>query len=1125
MAYNKRGRTPRGSTSPSATSMLKQILGEASVPFGAPRPRQWPQADPNSTDPLVQRGIERVRAWYEACLNILDSFPDSITDSDSYESPHAFFVSAVYPDGTVTGQYRKGPERHDVMLAIPDGSDRKRIACSCNVSLGKEYCEHTFHFVDYVYEQLRDTRSWLNRQVAQGLFTAGSFDPKSFDFGSRARIERILEDLPIAPPDLDLEDAELPPSRSVSQDRIAWNLSTRGTDHEILAIHQQAKKRGNGWTKGRRVSVSTLNVLEVTLSEADRRVQSLVQIDSSYYRVSTKLDTIAVLRELIGQPNVLFNMHPAEVVRFDATFQFCRDDKQCWLELVGSKPHNNTFLYNEDCLIHIRNDLASIRICELHPSQMKTVVAVLKLPRIPVEFEQDLLKRVADLQRVINVKVPESVAGQIIPDTCRPVVLLRSHTTGSLDFGVRVRDAMDVLHRPGTGLMLKAGKLEGRPVQFQRDADEEIRASDALLGKLGQKPGEFDGSISDFEAAIGLVGSLQDLESTGIEVLWDKSSEKPLRVLGSVTTSNVSVGINRKHDWFQLSGNCDLGEESVPLSELLNALQNPGEESVRGDFVRIGDKGWTKIEKGLRAKLTGLRDSVTQDRKGLKFDATSASAVRDFLSNDVQVEATRAWHQCLTRLERAEKLEPVLPTGLNATLRDYQTDGFRWLRRLAEWGVGGILADDMGLGKTLQTLAVILDRSSEGPTLVIAPTSVGFNWVREAERFAPDLSVHLYRDTDRSEFLSTVGPGSLVVCSYGLALRDADALADVKWSTLVLDEAQAIKNSRSKTSAAIASIPAQWKVALTGTPVENHLGELWSLFHVISPGVFGGWDQFRKRFAGPIEKDNDESRRLALRDRLQPFVLRRTKTEVLKDLPPRSDMNLYVELTATERMMYDKVRASALGEIDQIANLGDVKDQRFKILALLTRLRQIACSPRMVDESFSQRSSKLQLLQETVAELKEEGHRVLIFSQFVKHLTLIREMFDSEGIRYEYLDGQTPADQRQAGVDRFQNGDATAFLISLKAGGTGLNLTAADYVIHMDPWWNPAVEDQATDRAHRIGQENPVMVYRLISQGTIEEEILKLHDAKRDLVSGVMEGTHAAAKLSTSDLIDLVRGS
>ncbi|MEL7335298.1 MAG: DEAD/DEAH box helicase, partial [Planctomycetota bacterium] len=394
---------------------------------------------------------------------------------------------------------------------------------------------------------------------------------------------------------------------------------------------------------------------------------------------------------------------------------------------------------------------------------------------------------------------------------------------------------------------------------------------------------------------------------------------------------------------------------------------------------------------------------------------------------------------------------------------------------------------------------------------------------RAPHRAEIDLDVHLYRETQREQFLPDVGPGSLVICSYGLALRDADALASVAWNTLVLDEAQAIKNSRSKTSRAIGQIDADWTVALTGTPVENHLGELWSLFSVVSPGVFGGWDGFRKRFAAPIERDGDAVVRQSLADRLKPFVLRRTKSEVLTELPPRTEMNLYVDLSPAERKQYDAVRLSALGELEQIESLESVQDQRFKILALMTRLRQIACHAGMVDESWIHGSAKLQQLCETLRDLKSEGHRVLIFSQFVKHLNFIRQGLEENDVSFEYLDGSTPAKQRQEAVDRFQSGSADAFLISLKAGGTGLNLTAADYVIHMDPWWNPAVEDQATDRAHRMGQQRPVHVYRIVARDTIEEEILAMHESKRDLVAGVMQGTEAAAKLSNEDLIRMLR--
>ena len=719
---------------------------------------------------------------------------------------------------------------------------------------------------------------------------------------------------------------------------------------------------------------------------------------------------------------------------------------------------------------------------------------------------------------------PQNLAASCCVEDAPLAILLRSRSDGSLDFGVRVRDSAGALRHPGADPTIVTTERDGKTVQLQRLAESEFQRAKKLIDQLGVELSEeqWFGSITDFRIGLALIEKLQtgDLD---VEVLWDKSSEKPVSVLGNLTSKNVRVDITSKRNWFGVTGECDFGKQKLPLADLLEGMGAATVDDMQGDYLRVGDGQWARISDKLRARLKRLQDATHQDRKTLKLDATGAPAIRDLLESDVEVKATKAWQKCLDRLQRAEKLDPILPASLDATLRDYQVDGFKWLRRLAEWGVGGILADDMGLGKTLQALAVLLDRSAEGPALVIAPTSVGFNWGREAERFAPDLDVHLYRETEREDFLPSVGPGSLVICSYGLALRDAEALAQVQWSTVVLDEAQAIKNSRSKTSKAIAGLNADWTVALTGTPVENHLGELWSLFHVVSPGVFGGWDQFRKRYATPIEKHNDDESRHSLAERLQPFVLRRTKSEVLTELPPRTEMNLYVDLSPAERAEYEKVRLAALGEVELIESLPTIQDQRFKILALLTRLRQISCHAGLVNKNWTESSAKLDELCRTLESLREEGHRALVFSQFTQHLALIRKQLDQQGFTYEYLDGSTAAKARQQAVDRFQTGTADAFLISLKAGGTGLNLTAADYVIHMDPWWNPAVEDQATDRAHRIGQDKPVMVYRIIAKDTIEEEILALHESKRDLVAGVMQGTEAAAKLTNEDLIRMLR--
>ncbi|MGL5094269.1 MAG: DEAD/DEAH box helicase, partial [Planctomycetia bacterium] len=540
-------------------------------------------------------------------------------------------------------------------------------------------------------------------------------------------------------------------------------------------------------------------------------------------------------------------------------------------------------------------------------------------------------------------------------------------------------------------------------------------------------------------------------------------------------------------------------------------------------YVAVGGGKWAKIEQSFRDRLGALDDVVQRSRSGLEISAAAAPLLEDLVRDDGALQASKTWALVVHRLDAAQTVHVEPPPTLTADLRDYQRDGFAWLKRLSTWGVGGILADDMGLGKTPQTLAVLIDRRELGPALVVAPTSVGFNWQRETERFAPTLRTLVYRDLDRDQTIQGAGPGDVVIVSYGLLQRDEDKFAGRKWGTIVFDEAQALKNAQTKTAHAARRLDSDWRIALTGTPVENHLGELWSIFRVVSPGLFGSWERFRDRFADAIEKQRDLSRRKALARVIRPFVLRRTKAEVLSELPPRTEIRLTAELSTEERRRYEESRLAALARLSgTLAEPG--KDRRFEVLAAMTRLRQLSCHPRLVDEGWIGGSAKLDLFLNLVDELREGRHRALVFSQFTTLLGVVREALDQRKVRYQYLDGQTPARERQVRVDAFQRGEGDLFLISLRAGGTGLNLTAADYVVHLDPWWNPAVEDQATDRAHRIGQTRPVTVYRLVAQGTIEEEILRLHADKRDLVAGLLEGADSAGKMSTEELISLIRG-
>jgi len=1053
-------------------------------------------------------------------------YPKSVVRQANAVS-RAFSITAVYKDRTILGRVHQGKGQFDVYVQA--NSQTPPAGCTCEDSNAKYPCEHSYSFIQWLIQQISTPNSTLYNQIESKAFDVGTLDKSEFKYDSSLKIVSEMDTLLArfsrsGPSDTDASDDALPPPsiRESDQSRIAWNIDSR-FDLSIHPMVQQPRKRGGGWLKGRKVDMAILFQNENRLSEVDLRVRSKVKIaasNSSYYTNPYTYDIGEILFELIGQPCVTLDGDPVEVAALDATLTVQK--LKSGLKFVfDNDPETRRLSVNKTSIIQIDRHQNRVFVSKVTEQQASFTKELLELASVSVQREKEFFERAFKFQRFVDLKLPTDVAGPTVSDPSSHAIILRANTDGSLDYGIRVRLSDDRLVKPAEGPAIRSSTKDNKPVQLVRQMSEERLQFNSLSMRLGLDSNNTDGTLDDFEKTFSLIEALQTSESD-IEVLWDKTSEAPIRMLGTISAQNVRVGITQKRDWFNLTGSCTIGDQEFDIISLMENLRVDAEGARRGDFIKLKDGGWAKISEQLRNSLNQIRDSVNQERGVLKFDRTSAVALRE-AEQHLQIQSTKAWQDCLARLHRSETLEPVLPTGLRANLRDYQVDGFKWLRRLAEWGVGGILADDMGLGKTVQTLGAIVDRASEGPTLVIAPTSVCFNWMREVEKFAPDMSAFMYRETDRAEFLSTLGKDQIVVCSYGLALRDAEQLAKVDWATMVLDEAQAVKNSRSKTSMAIATIPSKWTIALTGTPVENHLGELWSLFRIVAPGVFGSWEQFRIRFAGPIERDNDDERRVALRNRLQPFVLRRTKSEVLKDLPARTEMNLYVELSHAERTLYDEVRLTAIGEADAIAKLPDVQDQRFKILALLTRLRQISCHPKMVHESWNQGSAKLTQLTETLLQLREEGHRVLIFSQFVSHLKLIREMMDTEKITYQYLDGKTPPATRQTEVDKFQNGDATAFLISLKAGGSGLNLTAADYVIHMDPWWNPAVEDQASDRAHRIGQQRPVMVYRIVAQNTIEEEILRLHDTKRDLVAGILDGTHSAGKLSTADLLALIK--
>lgn len=1018
-------------------------------------------------------------------------------------------------------------EEYELFLSLNNSTPK--YGCTCSDSMGTKPCIHISQAIKELKSDTHALHYDFKEAVIEDEIVVGPIDKSSFIVNSDQLALKQIENLvKMHEKDAATQDRLLAPAAKNAepdQTRIAWSFSFHGNGFKVKPVLQTPKKSGGGYRKGTKVTVQdvALKHLDV-LKPHDKQVLRLAEKLS--YHQDHFIRPFDAIKLLVSADNVLFEDQPLSVVHGHLMIGVEIQKDESLKIILCSTPNTRilgSFAVADDLVFHLNDDKSVATLYTLSEQTFRSIFNLTKLPAVSKECRGELLDVLSKLPSDIPVVLPDSLGYRTMVDPTTPVLLLRSGKQGQLDYGLRVRTKGGRISLPGAAPTSWTEKSGDETIQWVRNAKMEstqlTKLADGLDIDLNAHL-DYAGCITSFEDAINLLEKVESIRDQ-VEVLWDKDSEKPIRVLGSITAKSLRVEITSKRNWFGITGSCKLGEEEVPIEKLLESM-NDRDNPLASNYVRLADGQFAKIESELRKKLERVRNVSHMDRKSLVLDSTAAHEIQSLAEEDIEWKAAKAWEERMRKFQTAKDLDPQLPAGLKADLRDYQVDGYKWLRRLSEWGVGGILADDMGLGKTLQTLAVLLDRAEEGPTLVIAPTSVGFNWLRETQRFAPSLRPLLYRESDRKEMLSDLKNGDIVISSYALALRDGSELAKIKWGTLVMDEAQAIKNGRSKTNQSIGELNAKWSIALTGTPMENHLGELWSLFNVVSPGVFGGWESFRNRFANPIEKHNDPVARENLAHRIQPFILRRTKENVLKELPSRTEVVQYVDLSPEERVQYEAVRRSAIGEIQNLAVLPDIKDQRFKILALLTRLRQFACHPGIVNKNWERSSAKLDQLCSILENLKDEGHRALVFSQFTEHLALIRNALTQRGISFQYLDGSTPATERQKRVDAFQNGNDVAFLISLKAGGTGLNLTAADYVIHMDPWWNPAVEDQATDRAHRMGQQKPVMVYRIVARGTIEEEILALHETKRDLVDGILDGTDAAGKLSTKDLMNII---
>jgi superfamily II DNA or RNA helicase len=614
---------------------------------------------------------------------------------------------------------------------------------------------------------------------------------------------------------------------------------------------------------------------------------------------------------------------------------------------------------------------------------------------------------------------------------------------------------------------------------------------------------------------------LPEVAGLGVSVIepddWDLRETEAAPV---ITFTGAAQG--GEQDWFDLSVRVEVGGEQVDFEALFVALAREQEFLILPTGVYFGlDRPEFRQLRVLIAESRELTDSPPGALRVGRFQA----GVWDELGELGELAGQAAdWQRTVATLSQAGVLldQPV-PTEVHAELRPYQQEGFRWLAALHDNGLGGILADDMGLGKTLQALALLCHARKHGRFLVVAPASVVHNWAAEAARFTPDLEVRAITSTAARRgagLAEAIGQADVVVTSYTLFRLEYDDYAVLDWAGLVLDEAQFVKNPQSQAYKCARRLPAPFKIAITGTPMENNLAELWALCSIAAPGLFPRLDRFTEYYRHPIERERDQDRLAQLRRRIRPLVLRRRKSEVAAELPAKQEQVVEVDLSPGHRKVYQRYLQRERQKV--LGLLGDLENNRFEIFRSLTLLRQASLDVALVDDQHRAISStKLDLLVEQLTDIVAEGHRTLVFSQFTRFLGSARDRLERAGITCAYLDGTTR--DRKRVVEDFKTGTAPVFLISLKAGGFGLNLTEADYCILLDPWWNPATEAQAVDRAHRIGQTRNVMVYRLVARDTIEEKVMALQVRKAELFTGVMDGGEfASAALTAADIRELL---
>ena len=885
---------------------------------------------------------------------------------------------------------------------------------------------------------------------------------------------------------------------------------------------EQTRLQSGAWGAGRRMTIERFKQGADYMDDIDR------QIANTADRWDYDLDLGKILPYLIGSDRVYTGRYaPFTPVTIDEEKPYLMIERTKTAfsvkSNIGRADISEPVVYRKDSDTHYT-------VITMTDRQRSYYQKLLAIGGFPLEAEEQLREFLPKVSDVVEVHSDLVEGGTTLehrdgtPQLCLQA-LPQDGSPSHYSVWCLARPLADgkTLFEVGQGLNPCVAEQDGVRYQVTRDIKGERANLDLLrtfisdndLTELDADELFIDRTAIDMNAE-GLL-MLMDFVRQQADLFYMEWPEGGQLNLKAAQPSAWNISLRSKSGWFEVEGDIPIDDETVlTVGQLLQLVA----ESPRGGFIRLNDTDFLALSDKLRKQLTRLESLTVSNRGHLQISEFHASLLGNALSGELEIKHDKRIDQLQKKIKQSMAQQPEIPKTLKAELRDYQTDGYQWIARMTGWGAGVCLADDMGLGKTVQTIAFMLHTASQGPALVATPASVVLNWQRELQRFAPSLHVEVFNTTtDRKALVEQAAAGDVILTTYGLFVTEDEVLCGKQWNTVCLDEAHVIKNRQTKTSAVVMKLQATHRIILTGTPVQNHLGELWNLFQFANPGLLGSHEQFRQKYIVPIEQQDNKERSRQLKRIVSPFMLRRTKQEVIEELPDKTEINIPIELSDDELAVYEVIRRRAKQLLEDERSSSGVS---VNTLAEITRLRQAACSAELVEKNWKGECSKLTALNDLLQEIVDGGNAVLVFSQFTSFLAMVRQQLDKQKQPYLYLDGSVPVRQRDQLVQQFQHGQCPVFLISLKAGGLGLNLTGANYVIHLDPWWNHAIEQQATDRAYRIGQRQNVTVYHLISQYTIEEKILRLHQTKRNLADAMLEGTNESHKLTSKDFLAMI---